>query len=61
MKIAVLGAGALGCALGSCLSEAGHNVWLINRRADHVQAMRQNGLIVRVLPFNRKVRVPKQS
>lgn len=48
MKIAVLGAGALGCAMGSCLSEAGHEVWLINRRADQVEAMNKNGLTVRV-------------
>jgi 2-dehydropantoate 2-reductase len=48
LKIAVLGAGALGCAMGSCLSEAGHDVWLINRRKDHVDAMRAHGLIVRV-------------
>ena len=48
MKIAVLGAGALGCAMGSCLSEAGHEVWLINRRADHVEAMNQHGLNVRI-------------
>lgn len=48
MKIAVLGAGALGCAVGSCLVEAGHEVWLINRRADHVAALNRHGLRVRV-------------
>ena len=48
LKIAVLGAGALGCAMGSCLSEAGHDVWLINRRADQVDAMNQHGLRVRI-------------
>jgi len=57
LKIAVLGAGALGCAMGSCLSEAGHNVWLINRRQDHVQAMREHGLIVRVNGQDRTVPV----
>lgn len=46
LKVAVLGAGALGCAIGSRLSEAGHQVWLINRRQDHVYAMREHGLIV---------------
>jgi 2-dehydropantoate 2-reductase len=39
MKIVVLGAGALGCALGSVLTEGGHEVWLINRGQDHVDAM----------------------
>ena len=48
MKIAVLGAGALGCAMGSCLSESGHEVWLINRRADHVETMNTLGLCVQV-------------
>ena len=48
MKIAVLGAGALGCAMGSCLSESGHEVWLINRRADHVETMNMLGLCVQV-------------
>ena len=29
MKIAVLGAGSLGCAMGGVLTEAGHEVWLV--------------------------------
>jgi 2-dehydropantoate 2-reductase len=57
LKIAVLGAGALGCAMGSCLSEAGHEVWLINRRADHVQAMNRNGLTVRINGVDRQIPV----
>lgn len=57
LKIAVLGAGALGCAMGSCLSEAGHEVWLINRRADHVQAMNRNGLTVRINGVDRQISV----
>jgi 2-dehydropantoate 2-reductase len=57
LKIAVLGAGALGCAMGSCLSEAGHEVWLINRRADHVEAMNRQGLTVRVHGVDRPMPV----
>lgn len=57
LKIAVLGAGALGCAMGSCLSEAGHELWLINRRADHLQAMNRNGLMVRVNGVDRPIAV----
>ena len=57
MKIAVLGAGALGCAMGSCLSEAGHEVWLINRRADHVEAMNKHGLNVRINGADRNIPV----
>ncbi len=57
MKIAVLGAGALGCAMGSCLSESGHEVWLINRRADHVEAMNKHGLSVRINALDRNIPV----
>ena len=57
LKIAVLGAGALGCAMGSALSEAGHAVWLINRRADHVDAMNQHGLTVRIDGVDRSIAV----
>lgn len=44
MKIAVLGAGALGCALGGALAQAGNDVVLINRNRAHVEAIRANGL-----------------
>ncbi|HMS06488.1 MAG TPA: 2-dehydropantoate 2-reductase [Burkholderiaceae bacterium] len=57
MKIAVLGAGALGCAMGSCLCEAGHEVWLINRNANHVDAMNRDGLTVRIQCADRQIRV----
>ncbi|MBO9678356.1 MAG: 2-dehydropantoate 2-reductase [Acidovorax sp.] len=46
MKIAILGAGALGCAIGAALTEAGHETWLLNRSAAHVEAMRRHGLRV---------------
>lgn len=46
MKIAILGAGALGCAIGAALTEAGHETWLLNRSAAHVEAMRRDGLRV---------------
>ncbi|MGM3275567.1 ketopantoate reductase family protein [Ralstonia sp. 24A2] len=46
MKIAILGAGALGCAIGAALTEAGHETWLLNRSAAHVAAMRRDGLQV---------------
>lgn len=46
MKIAILGAGALGCAIGAALTEGGHETWLLNRSPDHVDAMRREGLLV---------------
>lgn len=47
MKTCILGAGALGCAIGAALTEAGNEVWLVNRSAAQVAALRQHGLRVR--------------
>jgi 2-dehydropantoate 2-reductase len=57
LKIAILGAGALGCAIGAMLSEAGHETWLINRSAAHVEAMRREGLRVDDANGSRRVMV----
>lgn len=57
MKIAILGAGALGCAIGAALTEADHEVWLLNRSAAHVEAMRRDGLRVDDVNGSRHVRV----
>ncbi len=57
MKICILGAGALGCALGGVLTEAGNEVWLINRNADQVDAMNSRGLILREGGVDRTVAV----
>ena len=57
MKIAFLGAGALGCAIGSALTEGGHETWLVDRFADHVEAMSRNGLKVDDERGTRRVKV----
>ncbi|MDB5930518.1 MAG: ketopantoate reductase [Polaromonas sp.] len=57
MKICVLGAGALGCAIGGVLTEAGHEVWLVNRGQAHVGAMKQRGLLMREQGIDRVVPV----
>jgi 2-dehydropantoate 2-reductase len=57
LKICVLGAGALGCAIGGVLTEAGHEVWLINRNTAQVEAMSQRGLVLRSDGIDRTVRV----
>ena len=44
-RIAIIGAGAIGCALGAMLSRAGHDVTLIGRAAQ-VEAIRRDGLRV---------------
>ena len=57
MKMAVLGAGSLGCAMGGVLTEAGHEVWLINRHADRVAHLKRHGLVMRVGGVDRTVAV----
>ncbi|NML34205.1 ketopantoate reductase family protein [Paraburkholderia antibiotica] len=57
MKIAILGAGALGCAIGAALTEGGNEVWLLNRSAAHVEAMRRDGLRVDDANGSRYVKV----
>ena len=57
MKIAILGAGALGCAIGATLTEGGHETWLIDRSPEHVDAMRRDGLRVDDASGSRQVRV----
>ncbi|MBC8746239.1 MULTISPECIES: ketopantoate reductase family protein [Paraburkholderia] len=57
MKIAILGAGALGCAIGATLTEGGHETWLIDRAPAHVDAMRTHGLRVDDARGSRQVQV----
>ncbi|GAW93494.1 2-dehydropantoate 2-reductase [Calderihabitans maritimus] len=45
MKIAVMGAGAVGSYFGGMLSRAGREVWLVARGA-HLEALRNKGLTV---------------
>ena len=44
MRICFLGAGALGCAIGGTLTEAGCDVSVVDRNAAHVDAMSRDGL-----------------
>ena len=46
MKIAILGAGAMGSVYGALLARAGNEVWMIDRWADHMEAVRRDGLRV---------------
>jgi 2-dehydropantoate 2-reductase len=54
MKIAVMGAGAVGCYYGGMLARAGHDVVLIGR-PQHVQAVERQGL--RLETFDERIRV----
>lgn len=60
MKVAVMGAGAVGCYFGAMLARAGHDVTLI-ARAQHVEAIRQHGLIFEGRNFNGTISVQATS
>jgi 2-dehydropantoate 2-reductase len=55
-RIAVVGAGAVGCFFGGMLARAGHRVMLIGRQA-HVDAMRASGLRLETRKFDERVAV----
>jgi 2-dehydropantoate 2-reductase len=57
MRICILGAGALGCAIGAGLAEGGADVTLINRNAAHVDAINAYGLRLRDHDGERRVRI----
>jgi 2-dehydropantoate 2-reductase len=46
MKIAVVGAGAMGSVYAGLLGSVGHEVWAIDRWREHVDAIRDHGLRV---------------
>ena len=47
MRIAVLGAGAMGSWYGGFLARAGHEVQLLTRNDEHIRAVTENGLEMR--------------
>lgn len=54
MKIAVMGAGAVGCYYGGMLARGGHEVVLIGR-PQHVEAVRRDGLFLDTRQFREHV------
>ena len=56
VRVAVFGAGAVGCFYGGMLARAGHEVTLIGRPA-HVEAICQAGLHFEGLQFDEHIRV----
>jgi len=56
IRVAVLGAGAVGCFFGGMLARAGHQVTLIGRPV-HVDAFRKSGLQFEGLKFNERIPV----
>jgi len=60
MKIAVMGAGAVGCYYGGMLARAGHEVVLIARPV-HVAAIERGGLRLEAQGFDEHVRLAASS
>jgi 2-dehydropantoate 2-reductase len=56
MRIAVMGAGAVGCYYGGMLARAGHDVVLIGR-PQHVEAIERQGLRLETRTFDEHIRV----
>src|SRR6266849_2627949 len=56
-RVAVAGAGAVGCYFGGMLARAGVPVTLIGR-APHVEAINRDGLLLETLDFRERVSVP---
>jgi 2-dehydropantoate 2-reductase len=56
MKVAVMGAGAVGCYYGGMLARAGHSVTIVGR-PQHVAAVKKHGLIVETKSFTEAVRL----
>ncbi len=54
MKVAVMGAGAVGCYFGGMLARAGHQVTLIGR-PQHVAAIARDGLRMETTSFDEQV------
>jgi 2-dehydropantoate 2-reductase len=54
LKVAVMGAGAVGCYFGGMLARAGHDVVLIARQ-QHVTAIERNGLRMETRTFDEQV------
>jgi len=57
MKIAVVGAGAMGSLFGAMLAEAGNEAWLYDVWQEHVQTVEQHGLNIEREGKARKVKI----
>jgi 2-dehydropantoate 2-reductase len=61
MKIAVIGAGAMGSLFGALLTEGGHEVWLCDIWQDHIKALKRSGLKIEWKGETRNVRLNATS
>lgn len=57
MKVAIIGCGAMGSVYAGLLADAGNDVQVVDRWADHVDAINRNGLRVEGASGDRLVRI----
>lgn len=57
MKIAIIGAGAMGSVYAGLLADAGNEVWVVDLWEEHINAIRENGLRVEGASGDRVVRL----
>jgi 2-dehydropantoate 2-reductase len=61
MKVAIVGAGAMGSLFGALLAEGGHEVWLCDIWQEHIKALKQNGLRIEHVGETRNVNLNANS
>ena len=61
MKICVIGAGAMGGSYGGLLARAGYDVTLVDTWAEHIAAIRANGLVVEGVAGEHRVKVQGET
>jgi 2-dehydropantoate 2-reductase len=57
MKIAIVGAGAMGCVYAALLADAGHEIWAIDVNKAHIDAIKANGLRLEGKSGDRTVKI----
>ena len=57
MKIAVVGTGAMGSVYAALLADAGNEVWAVDTWAEHIDAIKKNGLRVEGASGDRTLRI----
>jgi 2-dehydropantoate 2-reductase len=61
VRIAIVGAGAMGSVYAGLLGDAGNDVWAIDPWSEHIEAIRERGLRVEGASGDRTVRVSATS
>lgn len=58
MKVTIIGAGAIGGLAGAFMAKAGHDVVLVDRWAEHIEAIKRDGLFIDGIRGEMRIAVP---